>query len=196
MRPDGVPLSDVAKRIVLGAALAVALVGGGGAAAVATATPELRAAGPTTVSGTTGTAVFELGDQTYRQVEYHDRGTLVYSFRLVNDGKLPVRVSGVEPPDPDPRLFDFLELTDARGSEEFGIGAGESVRVELHLAMTGCETLSARAGSSVPEVTLVTTSALGVGSREVTVPLPEEVRAGSPREAGCANATATSRPPG
>ena len=65
------------KRVVVSAAIAVALVGGGGAAAVATSSPELRATGPTTVSGTTGTAVFELGDQTYRQVRYHDRGTLV-----------------------------------------------------------------------------------------------------------------------
>jgi hypothetical protein len=186
----------MAKRVLLMVAVTVALVAGGGAAAVATATPDLRAAGPTSVSGTSGTAVFQIADRRIRQVRYQDGGTLVYSFTLVNDGMLPVQVTGFEPSEPDPRLFDRLEVTDSHGRTEFGIGGGEATTVELHLAMTGCETLSARAGSSVSEVTLVTRGSLGMGSGEVTVTLPEEVRAGSPREAGCANATATSRPPG
>jgi hypothetical protein len=186
----------VAKRVVVTAAIAVALVGGGGAAAMATGSPELRATGPTDVSGTTGTAVFELGDQTYRQVRYHDRGTLVYTFELVNDGGRSVRVAGSELPAPDPRLFDHVKVTDPEGRTEFTVEGGESVAVSLHLLMTSCETLSARAGSSVTEVTLKTEGTLGLGSDEVTVTLPEEVRAGSPREAGCANATATSRSPG
>jgi hypothetical protein len=186
----------VAKRVVLSAALAVAVVVGGGAAAMASVTPDLSATGPTSVSGTTGTAVFELGDQTYRQVRYHDDGTLVYSFTLSNEGMLPVRIQGFEPPDPDPRLFDYLKVTDSGGDTDFDIGRGETAEVQLHLGMTQCETLSARAGSSVTEVTLVTSNALGIGSREVTVTLPEEVRAGSPREAGCADATANSRSPG
>ena len=186
----------MAKRVVLSAALAVAVVIGGGAAAVASSSPELRASGPTGVSGTTGTAVFELGDQTYRQVRYHDDGTLVYSFVLENESMLPVEITGFEPPSPDPRLFDYLKVTDPEGRTEFSIGGGEQSEVELHLGMTECETLSARAGSSVTEVTLVTSRLLGMGSREITVELPEEVRAGSPREAGCADATASSRSPG
>lgn len=186
----------MAKRVLLTAALAVALVGGGAAAAVGSASPQLRATGPTSVSGTTGTAVFELGDQTYRQVRYHDDGTLVYSFMLENEGVLPVRIAGFEPPSLDPRLFDYLKVTDPAGRTEFSIGGGKATEVQLHLRMTECETLSARAGSSVTEVTLVTNGSLGFGGEEVTVELPEEVRAGSPREAGCADATATSRPPG
>ena len=186
----------MAKRAVLTAAVAVALVGGGGAVAVSAAAPELRTTGPTSVSGTDGTAVFQIADRKIRQIRYQDRKTLVYTFTLVNDGTLPVRVTGLEPSEPDPRLFDYLKVTDTDGNDEFSVGGGDSAKVELHLGMTGCETLSARAGSSVTEVTLVTSSALGVGSREVTVTLPEEVRAGSPREAGCANATADSRPPG
>jgi hypothetical protein len=61
--------------------------------------------------------------------------------------------------------------------------------------MGGCETLSARAGSFVTEVALAT-ERMGVVSDDVTVALPEEVHTGSPREAFCPNATATSRPPG
>ena len=184
------------KRVVVSAAIAVALVGGGGAAAVATSSPELRATGPTRVSGTTGTAVFELGDQTYRQIRYDDRGTLVYTFELVNDGSRAVRVAGSELPAPDPRLFDHVKVTDPDGRTQFTVEGGAGVEVSLHLRMTNCETLSARAGSSVTEVTLQTEGPLGLGGDEVTVTLPEEVRAGSPREAGCANATASSRSPG
>ncbi len=163
---------------------------------MAASSPQLRATGPTSVTGTDGTSVFEIADRKIRQVFYRDRGTLVYTFTLANDGSLPVRVTGFEPPELDPRLFDYLEVTDSEGRTEFGIGGGETTKVQLHLRMTGCETLSARAGSSAVEVTLVTTGPLGLGGDEVTVALPEEVRTGSPREVGCANATATSRPPG
>lgn len=186
----------MARRLLLVAGAALTVVVAGGAAAVAGGEPDLRAAGPTEVSGTTGTAVFELGDRTYRQIRYEDRGTLVYTFRLVNDGGAPAHVSGAALPEPDPRLFDFVELTDVNGGTAFTVEDGASVEVRLHLRMTGCESLSARAGSSVRELTLVTSGTLGLGDQEVTVTLPEEVRAGSPREAGCANATATSRPPG
>jgi hypothetical protein len=128
-------------------------------------------------------------------VRYHDRETLTYTFELVNDGALPVRVTGLAEGS-DPRLFDYLRLVDENGDRQFTVPGGESTQVSLQLAMTGCETLSARAGSFVSEVVLATTSPMGIGSRDVTVLLPEEVRTGSPREAGCANATASSRPPG
>jgi hypothetical protein len=43
---------------------------------------------------------------------------------------------------------------------------------------------------------VLTTEQAGVFDDEVTVRLPEELRTGSPREAFCPGATATSRPRG
>jgi hypothetical protein len=61
--------------------------------------------------------------------------------------------------------------------------------------MHACETLSARAGSFATEVALRVVRA-GVLADAVRVTLPEEVHTGSPREASCPRATASSRPPG
>jgi hypothetical protein len=186
----------VGRRLLLAIPVALILAMGAGVA-VATDTPELSATGPTGVTGTEATAVFDLGDRTIRQVRYDDRETLVYTFELTNEGSLPVRVVGLADPDVEARLFEQLELVDEDGSEEFTIGGRESQQVSLHLRMTNCESLSARSGSFVSQVVLETASLIGVvGGAEVTVELPEEVRTGSPREAGCANATATSRSSG
>ena len=184
------------RRRLAVAAVAAPLVLGGAGVAVAAAPAELQAHGETSVDGTSGTAVFEIGDRTIRQVRYADRGELVYSFALTNEGSMPVSVKGLADSMADPRLFDFVALTDATGEKEFAIAAGETEQVQLVLAMTGCETLSARAGSMISEIVVRTAGPVGLGGRETVVPLPEELRSGSPREAGCANATATSRPPG
>jgi hypothetical protein len=61
--------------------------------------------------------------------------------------------------------------------------------------MSGCETLSARAGSFVTEV-VVRTEQAGVFADDVVLTLPEELHTGSPREAFCPQSTAESRPPG
>lgn len=184
------------RRRLLVAAAATPLVLGGAGVAVASGPPQLHADGETSVEGTTGTAVFEIGDRTIRQIRYADRGELVYTFDLVNDGSLPVTVDGLGDSVQDPRLFDILSLEDASGDERFTVGAGEAERVSLTMAMTGCETLSARAGSIVDEIAIETVGPMGLGSNDTVVPLSEEIRAGSPREAGCADATASSRPPG
>lgn len=182
------------RTLVLLAAVAVLLRAAG--VATASAPPRLRADGPTAVAGTDASGVFEIGGRTIRQVRYADGGTLVYTFDLSNEGTLPVQVDGLAELPRQPRLFEVLRLVDADESPRFTIGAGETRTVALHLLMRGCETLSARAGSFVTEVQLRTTGPMGLGDHVVVVPLPEEVRTGSPREAGCANATATSRPPG
>lgn len=184
------------NRRVTAALTAVVLLLLGTGAAVAATGPSLRGDGPAAVTGTPASGVFEIGGRTVRQIRYVDRGTLGYSFRLVNDGALPVTVEGLVVPAHEPRLFEHLRLVDAEGAERFTVPARGAVPVELQLLMTGCETLSARAGSFVTEATLAVSGPMGLGSGETTVQLPEEVRAGSPREAGCANATATSRPPG
>lgn len=163
--------------------------------AVATATPELEATGPTSVTGTTGTAVFSLGDRTIRQVRYADGGTLAYTFTVENDGWLPLTVTGLRAPAPQPRLFELQRVVGADGDATIALPARGSAEVTVEMLMRGCETLSARAGSIVDEVELELESA-GLARDTVTVDLPEEVRAGSPREAGCADATASSRPPG
>ncbi len=180
------------RRSALVALLLLGLltVGGVGAAvAVSRTAPALRASGPTSVTGTEGTAVFEVADRTIRQVRYLDGGTLLYTFRLVNDGRLPVRVLGLDEDQTDPRLFTLEDLT-ARD-----LGPGEAAEVTLALGMSGCETLSSRAGSFVDHV-VVRTRRAGIFEDAVTVTLPEELHTGSPREAFCPDATAKSRPPG
>lgn len=177
------------------AVLAVVLLLGGAGVAVAGREPALAAHGPTSVSGTEATAVFRVGGRLVRQIRYADRETLVYSFTLANDGRLPVTVTGLEEPEVQPRLFRLTGLTDADGRGEFTLAPGERTRVEVHLLMHACETLSARAGSFATEVTLRTRRA-GVVEDAVTVAFPEQVHTGSPREVFCPNATATSRPPG
>lgn len=172
--------------VVLGV-LALAVVAGG--VAVARGAPTLGSAGPTSVSGTTGTAVFDVADRTIRQVRYDDEGTLRYTFRITNDGRLPVRVLGLAEAPGDTRLLELLDLTSG------SVPAGGAEEFTLSVRMTGCETLSARSGSFVSSVRVRTEQA-GVFGDTVEVSLPEELHTGSPREAFCPDATATSRPPG
>lgn len=182
-------------RRVLVVVLAAVLVAVGAGVAVASTPPSLATHGPTSVRGTEASAVFRIGGRTIRQVRYADKKTLVYSFTLANDGRLPVRVTGLAPLERSPRLFAYVGLTDAQGREEFTIPAGERTTVELSMRMHACETLSARAGSFATQLSLRTERA-GVIEDVVTLALPEEVHTGSPREAFCPDATATSRPPG
>ncbi|HZJ07442.1 MAG TPA: hypothetical protein VFD59_18555 [Nocardioidaceae bacterium] len=177
------------------AILTLLLVAAGGSVAVAASEPDLAAHGPTAVTGTDATAVFQLGDRTVRQVRYHDQLTLTYSFALSNDSRLPVTVAGLAPLAQEPRLFRYTGITDADGDPEFSIPAGKRRVVRISMLMHSCETLSARAGSFATEANLATSRA-GVLDSVVAVTFPEEVHTGSPREAFCPNATATSRPPG
>lgn len=176
------------RRLLLLAALLALLIVGGGVA-VARGTPELSTDGPTSVSGTEASAVFRVADRTIRQVRYDDDGTLRYTFRIDNDGRLPVRILGLADTQPETRLFTVTSITEGtvpwKGSEEF----------TLSLHMAGCETLSSRAGSFVTTVSVRTETA-GVFEDTVDLELPEEVHTGSPREAFCPNSTATSRPAG
>lgn len=174
---------------------AVALTGLAGGVAVAGTDPTLRSDDPTSVSGTDGTAVFDIGVHHVRHVRYQDRGTLHYTFRLHNDGALPVTVTGLAADQPRSRLLEPQRLTGADGEETVTVAADGSAQVTLSLLMSGCETLSARAGSILTEV-VVRTERAGIFTDEVTVRLPEELRTGSPREAFCPEATATSRPRG
>ncbi len=183
------------RRNLLVALLALVLVAGGAGVAVAGSAPSLTAHGPTEVTGTEATSVFRVGGRTIRQIRYDDHETLTYSFVLANDGRLPVTVTGLAPVDREPRLFRYTGVTDAAGNKRFTIAAGERATVRLSMLMHACETLSARAGSFATEANLRTSRA-GVVDSVVTVTLPEEVHTGSPREAFCPNATATSRPPG
>ncbi len=147
------------------------------------------ASGPTAVEGTEASAVFTVAERTIRQVRYADQGTLRYTFTLHNEGRLPVRVVGLAPDQDDPRLFDLAGLTATT------VGPGASEQVTLSLGMSGCESLSSRAGSFVPSVGVLVEQ-LGLFADVVEVALPEELHTGSPREAFCPQSTATSRPPG
>lgn len=180
--------------VVVSTAL-VALLAGLGYAAVSAAPSGLTTAGPTTVSGTAASAVFKIGDRTIRQVRYHDGGTLVYTFTLVNREALPMTVTGISPDQSDERLFRYVSLVGPGEQGRFTVPGHGRVEVRLRLRMGGCESLSARAGSFAHQLRL-TTERMGLASGVVTILLPEELHTGSPREAFCPNASAKSRPPG
>lgn len=179
---------------MMAAVLPAALLAGG-VMALATTDPHLVAHGPTSVEGTAASSVFRIGDRTVRQVRYADHKTLVYSFALANEGHVPVTVTGLAPLAQSPRLFRYVGVSDGEGHKTFTIPSGERTTVEVSMLMHACETLSARAGSFATQVGLRTERA-GVVHDDVVVAFPEEVHTGSPREAFCPGATATSRPPG
>jgi len=183
------------RLFVVVTGVVVVLVAGVGYAAVRTTSPALGTRGPTAVTGTDASAVFNVAGREIRQVRYRDRATLDYRFRLVNDEALPVTVKGIDPDQRDSRLFGFVALEDREGRRSFTVPAHGSREVHLLLRMGGCESLSARAGSFASSV-LVRTERVGIASGSVLVTLPEEVHTGSPREAFCPNSTAKSRPPG
>lgn len=183
------------RRALAGLSATILLVAGSAGIAVATVPARLAAVGPTGVSGTEATAVFDVGDRTIRQVRYRDRGTLAYTFGLRNAGALPLDVEGLAPLALDPKLFRYVGLTDDEGNTSFEVGGGDTVPVTLRIRMENCESLSARAGSFATTLT-VSTSRLGFVEEDLTLTLPEQLHTGSPREASCPRATATSRPPG
>jgi len=183
------------RRHLLALLAALVVVAGGAGVAVANAPVRLEASGPTSVQGTEASAVFTIADRTIRQVRYHDKEVLSYSFELRNESSLPLTVTGLRPLEREPRLFRYVDLRDEQGAERFTLGAGTTTRVALRMRMQDCETLSARAGSFASELALATTRA-GFLDEAVVVTLPEEVHTGSPREAFCPEATASSRSPG
>lgn len=182
------------RRTLVALALVLALVGAGGVAA-ARSTPSLSTSGQGSVAGTVDVGAFTVGDRTVRQIRYADQQVLRYTFEVTNDGRLPLTILGLADDQPPARLFTYRDLTGADGEAAVRLGAGDSAKLTLSLHMSGCESLSARAGSFVTEV-VVTTESAGLFSDDVTVVLPEEVHTGSPREAFCPESTATSRPPG
>lgn len=183
------------RRHLLALLAALLVVAGGAGVAVANAPVRLETSGPTEVTGTEASAVFTVADRTIRQVRYHDKQVLTYSFALHNDSSIPVTVTGLRPLEREPRLFRYVDLVDEEGAERFTVPAGGSTRVALRMRMHSCETLSARAGSFASEVAMATTRA-GFLDGSIVVTLPEEVHTGSPREAFCPGATAGSRSPG
>ncbi len=183
------------RLLVLAATLVVLLGTGVGYAAVRHTPTALVAEGPTAVDGTSASAVFSIDDRRIRQVRYQDRAVLTYRFRLANDEALPVTVVGIDPAQRDPRLFGYLAIEDADGLRRIEVPGHGSREVLLKMRMSGCETLSARAGSFAGSV-LVRTERLGISAGSVRVALPEEIHTGSPREAFCPDSTAQSRSPG
>lgn len=182
------------RKLAIATVVALFLMGGAVPAYAMLSSP-LSTAGPTSVTGTKASAVFQIGDASVRQVRYVDRGTLVYTFTLTNDGALPLTVTGLEPMPRKATLFTYQELADSSGKSEFTIGARQSKTVRLSMLMSACERLSARAGSFASEMRLGI-SRLGGVDKVLTVSLPEQVHTGSAREAFCPKSTASSRPPG
>ena len=182
------------RRFALLAALCLLGLGVAGVL-VLRAAPELTTDAPTAVAGTEATSVFQIGDRTVRQIRYADGGTLRYTFRITNAGRLPLTIQGLAEHQPRARLFTYLSLRGADSSGPVRLGAGEEAAFTLSLRMGGCESLSSRAGSFVTEVA-VRTERVGLVGHDVLLTLPEQVHTGSPREAFCPRSTATSRPQG
>ena len=183
----------MASRKLVAAGVVAGVLAIGATPTYAALGPSLTSEGPTKVAGTEASGTFQVADRTVLQVRYADQGTLVYTFELVNDGLLPIKVSGLAPVEVKPTLFDYVSLTSG-DDKKFTVGAGEHKTVTLSLLMTSCERLSSRAGSFVNDVHL-RTSSVGI-DRTVVVKLPEQIHSGSPREASCPLATSKSRPPG
>lgn len=183
-------------RIALVVSTVVGVVLAGlGYATVSAASEGLSTSGPTKVSGTEATAVFRIEDRTIRQIRYADRTMLSYWFTLENNQALPLTVTGLSPRQRDERLFGYRRLVDEDGRTSISVPGNGSVKVRLDLMMSGCESLSARAGSFAHEL-VVSTERLGIAAGDAQLTLPEEIHTGSPREEFCPDATAESRPPG
>lgn len=182
------------RRSLLALAVVLALVGAGGVA-VARSTPSLGTSGPGSVAGTVDVGVFTIGERTVRQIRYADQQVMRYTFTVTNDGRLPLTVVGLADRQPRTRLLSYRDLTGSGGEPAVRIGPGDAAELTLSLHMSGCETLSARAGSFVTEVVARVEQA-GLFADDVRLTLPEQLHTGSPREAFCPESTATSRPPG
>lgn len=182
-----------ARRALIVLAVA-AVVGGGWTVAQAVGT-DLTASGPTSVSGTPASGVFQLSGRTIREVRYDDRGLLSYRFRVHNDAFTPVSITGLVPPEVPARLLRVRDVRGTDGASQITVPANGSAEVVVRFLMTDCESLSARAGSFATHVTLRTES-LGFIDDTVDLTLPEELHTGSPREVRCPEATADSRPAG
>lgn len=182
------------RKGLIGLCLVLALLAAGGVA-VARSTPTLTTTGPGSVAGTVDVGVFTVGDRTVRQFRYADQQVMRYTFTVTNAGRWPLTLHGLAETQPRPRLVNYRDLTGADGAGTVELGAGDSTDLTLSLHMSGCETLSARAGSFITEVAVRAEQA-GLFTDDVMVTLPEELHTGSPREAFCPESTATSRPAG
>ncbi len=179
-------MKRITRALIVG--VVILALGVGGAVPLAGSHP-LRTTGHAHVSGSTASAAFTIGHATVRQVRYVDRAQLRYTFTLVNTGMVPLRVAGLATDDARATLLRLQRL------DPVTLGPYERRRVTLRVLMTDCERLSARAGSIVTRLR-VRVRVLGLVPRTVTVPLAEQLRVSSAREASCPRATSTSRPPG
>lgn len=155
----------------------------------------LAGRGPTGVTGTPATAVYPIADSPVREVRYVDRDVLTYTFTLRNPSPVPVTVTGLGTPEREATMLRLRALTAESGDDTFTVAPGGGEVVRLSLFMTGCESVSSRAGSMVGEVP-VTVRGAGVLPRDIVVDLPERIRTQSPREARCPRSDSSTRSPG
>lgn len=174
--------------------LAAAVLVGGAVAAVALPRPGLEVPRALGVEGTTASAAFPLGPGApVRQVRYADRDRLVYRLVLRNDGAMPVTVTGVEDGVPD-RAHPLLRVVGLAGGD-VRVGGHEQRELRVVVVMTNCEFVSPRSGTVVSSLRLHVRR-LGVLPASVTVPLPERLRTGSPRDEHCPHSGHDTRSPG
>ena len=188
--------------LLAAAGLLLVLLGGG--VALASSQP-LTASGGVLRSEGASAAIDLAQDRPVRQLQYRDRVPLTYSMTLRNSGLVPITLHGMTLPPADSRLLLRLEsarllpdsstnLTAGQPLEGQRLWPGQERTLVLQALFTDCERIGARSSSLLTSVELEIAVA-GV-PRHQSVRLPELLRAGSPREAGCPLATAGSRPPG
>lgn len=190
------------SALVAVAGLLLVLLGGGVALA---ASQPLTATDGVLASEGASAAIDLAQDRPVRQLQYRDRTPLTYSMTLRNSGLVPVTLAGATLPPSGSRLLLRLEAVQVlpEGSTDLAAGVpldgqrlwpGQERTLVLQARFTDCERIGARSSSLLTSVELEI--AVAGMPRHQSVRLPELLRAGSPREAGCPRATAGSRPPG
>lgn len=178
---------------VLGVAGVLALLGG----VVLFADPagSLTAVGPTSVSETEASAPLAIAGAPVREIHYRDHHRFDYRFTLRNDGLIGVTATGIEDPTGHTSLIQPEQLANSAGRTSFYFPAGGAQSMRLTALMSGCEHIEARGAGLLTEIQ-VQVRVLGLIPRTVTVPLPERLRSGSPRDSGCPGSSHHTRSPG
>jgi hypothetical protein len=168
----------------------------------------LSAGEPTAIEGPTGDAnVLPYGAKRLAVVQYVDRATMRYSFRLHNGGPVGLTVTDIDVRSGPGRLVELVGYVADRsadhpapppldGHPSFALPGGGDGTVTLILRFVNCQRISPRTGTNVDTAT-IHYRGFGLVPRTQEVTLPDLIRTQSPSlDSRCPHVTADSRPPG
>jgi len=163
---------------------------------VAGRSTPLEARGGFTLAGAGIQPPLPFAGAVLRPLRYADRQEVQYTLDLHNGGPTGVTVTGVAGPPDGTRVLlrPVAVLADGSDAAPFRIGRGDTRQRVVRMQYVDCEVISSRSSTVIDSVT-VRFRVLGV-PRKQTFPLPERLRIGSPRDAGCPRSRAETRPPG